>query len=120
MGTTSASEAASGPVANAGYLGTTPSRAPVAGSPDSVPLADRETICIEIGEHILRALNGQHRGESGRAKLRLASRLYLVFRDIRGNVYNPCKLLYKWSAVKEVCERQGDFRESFHWAALVV
>ena len=68
-----------------GYSSQTPSRAPVAGT---------------------------HRGESGRKELKLASRLYLIFKNIEGVVYNPCRILHKWSEVKVECERSGSFGDS--------
>ena len=41
----------------------------------------------EIGEFLRRALNGSHRGKSGREKLNpLQSRIYVVLRDIEGLV----------------------------------
>lgn len=95
-----------------GYLSSTPAQAPAAGTANSVSLVDRERICVEIGEHIARALQGLNRGESGRKKLKLASRLYLVFKDINGTVFEPCKLLHRWLEVKQICERSGDFGDS--------
>lgn len=95
------------------FLASAALRAPVAAAASGgVTLAERESICIEVGQHIARSLKGEHRGESGRKKLKLASRLYLVFRDIQGRVHNPCKVFYKWSAVKEECARNGDFGDS--------
>ena len=95
-----------------GYSSQTPSRAPVAGHSGSLTLADREKICVKIGEHIARSLAGTHRGESGRKELKLASRLYLIFKNIEGVVYNPCRILHKWSEVKVECERSGSFGDS--------
>ena len=71
--------------------------------------AERERICAEIGNFLCRALAGGHRGNSGREKLKLASRLYLVIRDFRGTVTTrPVRVVFKFSEVKELCCSEGN------------
>ena len=66
--------------------------------------AERERICVEIGHFLTRALAGGNRGQSGRDKLKLASRLYLVIKDFRGTVTTrPVRVVAKFSEVKELC-----------------
>ena len=70
---------------------------------------EREQIAREIGLWLRRALDGRPRGPSGRDRIQLASRYYLVCRDIQGKVRNPPllfsgRLLRKLAAVTENLE----------------
>lgn len=68
----------------------------------------RSGICKEIGRFIRRALAGEHRGSSGRDRLNLSSRLWLVFRNYRGQVFTqPCKLFHRFAEAKEECSGPG-------------
>ena len=69
---------------------------------------ERERIAREIGLWLRRALEGRPRGPSGRDRIQLASRFYLVCRDIQGRVHNPPLLFTSWKLAKEVCCRQGE------------
>eukprot|EP00438_Fugacium_kawagutii_P003414 Skav211328 [mRNA] locus=scaffold3120:24503:26814:+ [translate_table: standard] len=70
---------------------------------------ERERICQEVGQFVRRALSGSHRGVSGRNRIRLASRVWLVFRTIRGVVHrDPCKVFHRFSEVKELCFDQNE------------
>ena len=44
----------------------------------------RRQLAVEIGQFLRRALNGEHRGSSGRDRLKLANRCYLILADFRG------------------------------------
>lgn len=97
------------------YSGTTP--APTGSTPAPVAAgqswAEREQICVEIGNFLTRALSGGHRGNSGRDKLKLASRLYLVVRDFRGRVTTrPVRVVSKFSEVKELCSEGNNWGDS--------
>ena len=67
----------------------------VSGSPSTrgiISVEDTEAraqLAREIGDFIRRALEGNFRGTSGRDRLRLASKLYLVFANFFGNRLNP-------------------------------
>lgn len=75
--------------------------------------AECERICVEIGNFLTRALAGGHRGNSGRDKLKLASRLYLVIRDFRGTVTTrPVRVVSKFSEVKELCSEGNNWGDS--------
>eukprot|EP00438_Fugacium_kawagutii_P029215 Skav229550 [mRNA] locus=scaffold568:316865:328633:+ [translate_table: standard] len=52
----------------------------------------REAICDEIALWLTRSLNGEHRSTSGRERLNLPSRVWLVARDYEGRVFNPPRL----------------------------
>lgn len=111
--TATATTSAAVPETTESYLARAALHAPsAAAASGGLSLTERESICIEIGQHISRSLRGLNRGESGRKKLKLASRLYLVFKDSQGVVHNPCKVHYRWSAVKDDCARSGDFGDS--------
>ena len=69
---------------------------------------EREQTAREIGCWLRRALDGRPRGPSGRDRIQLASRFYLVCRDIHGNLRNPPLLFSSWKLAKEVCCRQGE------------
>lgn len=68
----------------------------------------REQIARGIGHWVQRALAGRHRGSSGRAEIGLASRLYLVFKDVDNVLHNPPQVFYSWQSAKGSCARQGD------------
>ena len=84
-------------------------------TPDSLPSggalltpAIRTGICKDIGGFIRRALSGGHRGSSGRDRLNLSSRIWLVFRNYRGQVFTqPCKLFHRFSEAKKECSGPG-------------
>ena len=65
----------------------------------------------QIGRWIRRALDQQHRGLSGREKVDLASRLYVVAKDIKGTVFDPPRVFDTWSearALVTVGKQYGD------------
>jgi hypothetical protein len=73
----------------------------------------REEVAKEIGEFLKRSLQGQHRGESGRDKIKgLQNRLYIVARDAEGKVYNPALVLKAFQRVKTLCYKNGSWGDS--------
>eukprot|EP00435_Cladocopium_sp_Y103_P060036 s81_g21.t2 len=77
----------------------------VASSGCGLTWLQREAICDGIAEHIKRCLRGDHRGESGRDRIHLPSRIWLVFKDYEGTVYNPVKVCRSFGACKELVKR---------------
>ena len=74
---------------------------------------EREKISREVGAYLVRALSGQHRGSSGRDKIKLGSRLYIIVRDFIGNGHvSPVRVVYRFSEVKQACSRGGDWGDS--------
>ncbi len=57
--------------------------------PDPLNWREREEVCDQIAGWINRCLRGVNRGTSGRDRNPLASRVWLVIRDIEGVVYDP-------------------------------
>ena len=95
--------ATSGPAASVRSWGST--RPP----PTSPPLiaagiswADREVICRGIGAWVQRCLEGQSRGPSGRERIPLQSRLWVVVRGIDNRDYNPSLVFTNWTAAKQL------------------
>ena len=50
----------------------------------------------EIGAYIRRCLSGNNRGSSGREKVNLANRIYVVARDSHDKVYDPVRVFNSW------------------------
>lgn len=73
---------------------------------------ERRLIAISAGRFIRRALDGDHRGTSGRENLRLQSRVYLLFRDHSGNLYNPVRVFDSLSSLNSLVRPRGDLGDS--------
>ena len=73
---------------------------------------EREAICDEIGEWFLRCLRGLHRGSSGRDRIPLSSRVWIVARDFDGFVYKPCQIYHSFSECKHLVKRGSECGES--------
>ena len=103
-----------GPSAGGGYTtsgslvnrATTPSVA--AGPPCVLSWKAREDIADEIGSFIARSVAGEHRGPSGREKVPLASRLWVIVRDYAGQIYSPVKVVRSWSSAKILVKKGQD------------
>ena len=67
-------------------------------SSSSVPLSDafRQQVADEIGAYLQRCLAGNNRGSSGREKVNLANRIYVIARDATGKLYDPVCVLNAW------------------------
>lgn len=73
----------------------------------------REAVARDIGLWLRRSLNGEHRGNSGRERVALSSRYYLVVRTFRGEVHRDPVLVYnRFTPVKQICQEGGS------WAGL--
>ena len=117
----SRSRSGSGYPSRGGASSPTPSATSAAGSQTSglsrvdrrlLSWEQREAICEEIGQYIRRALAGGHRGASGRDKIVLPSRLWLVFRDYEGLEYRPVLVCHSFSECKNHVKRGEDCGES--------
>lgn len=89
---------------------STPSVA--AGPPCVLSWKAREDIADEIGSFIARSVAGHHRGPSGREKVPLASRLWVVVRDYAGQIYSPVKVVRSWSSAKILVKKGQDCGDS--------
>ncbi|CAE7657117.1 unnamed protein product, partial [Symbiodinium necroappetens] len=80
----------------------------------SAPPSDRDrvVICKRVGEFLRRALDGGHRGASGRDSLELASRHWVVIRDFQGRVHSPPLVFSRFSDCKALVKRGQDVGDS--------
>ena len=67
--------------------------------------ARREEIADGIGLWARRALSGENRGSSGRDQNPLQSRLWIVFRSIEGEDFNPPLVYRSWTGAKALVKR---------------
>ena len=73
---------------------------------------DRASVAREVGLFLRRCLSGEHRGTSGRSKVKVASSVYLVCQDWDRKAYNPPLVFHRWSEVRNLCTRNRDFGSS--------
>ena len=64
----------------------------------------RLELARECGRFLTRALAGDYRGGSGRDRLRLASRVYVVLATFSGERCIPPKVLFNFAEVKKLCK----------------
>eukprot|EP00435_Cladocopium_sp_Y103_P052193 s1798_g16.t1 len=74
------------------------------GAPSALTWLQREEICDQIGKFLARSIAGEHRGSSGREKINLPSRLWIVVRDFSGQIYSPVKVVRTWTSCKVLCK----------------
>ncbi len=72
----------------------------------------RAELAREIGDFIRRSLDGDFRGSSGRHKLRLPSRLYLVFADFYGNRVEPPRVIRSFAETATICKQGPEAGQS--------
>jgi len=80
----------------------------------STTLSDeaRTLLAHRIGRWVTLALAG-HRGvESGRSKNKLGSRLWLVFKDFEGTVFNPARVFDAWNKAKPLVKWEDELGDS--------
>ena len=77
--------------------------------PPSAQISERtrREIAVSIGSFFHRALGGEHRGNSGRRRNLLASRLYVVCRNAAGETFDPPLLFYSFSAAERLVKVNG-------------
>ena len=94
------------------------------------PLAEgrdphRVSVAKEVGAFLGRACRGEHRGNSGRDKVQIASRVYIVLAPFSGELYPEPRLYSKFESVKALCKRGPDAGRSVfvelptQWEALI-
>lgn len=82
-------------------------------APAVLTWGQREEIARELGAWLRRALEGEHRQASGRDRLPLASRYYLVVKDYVGTTYeHPILVFNRFSRVRDLCQRGTDWSDS--------
>ena len=73
-------------------------------APTTLSWHDREAICVDIGRFLARCISGGHRGTSGRDRIPLPSRLWVIVRDYSGQIYTPVKVVRSWTSCKVLCK----------------
>ena len=74
----------------------------------------RDSVAREIGQFLRRAVDRQHRGNSGREKLgKIPSQFYIIVRDFRGCEYrDPVRIVRNFREVANLCKRGSDCGDS--------
>ena len=70
--------------------------------------AGREELARHIGRFLRRGLSGEFRGSSGRDRLRLQNRYYLICRDFHGTNLPEPLLAHSFSEVRNQCKRGSE------------
>ena len=65
----------------------------------------RVLLAKQCGRFLRRAVQGDFRGSSGRDRLRLQSRHYVVARGFEGELYEPVRILDSFTEVRSICKR---------------
>ena len=67
-------------------------------SSSSAPPSDtfRQQVADEIGAYLRRCLSGTNRGSSGRERVNLPNRIYVIARDAAGTLYDPVRVENTW------------------------
>ena len=73
---------------------------------------ERRAVAREVGRFLRAQLDGQLSGPSGRDKIALPNRVYVVCRDIEGKLYNPPLVLERFYEVRNICKRGTGFGSS--------
>ncbi len=112
-----ASSCAAGVATGVATSGSVVNRAPSPQSSAATPPCvltwrEREEIADQIGNFIARSVAGLHRGQSGRDKVPLPSRLWVVIRDYAGQIYSPVKVVRSWSSAKLLVKKGADCGDS--------
>lgn len=67
---------------------------------------EREAICDQIGVWVRRSLQGHHRGASGRDRIPLASRVWVVAQDFFGNQFDgSVRIFHSFGACRDLVKR---------------
>ena len=107
----------SGPFAPPHRLGSSQAAAsfgPATPSAPSLPkrsaeLSDaRREAAVSVGHFFERCLKGLPRGLSGRERVELASRVYVLVKDFEQKVYEPVQVYHRWGDIKPLVSRTGN------------
>ena len=75
----------------------------------SLELSDtRREAAVSVGHFCRRCLQGQPRGLSGRERVDLASRVYVLVRDFEDKIYDPVRVFNCWGDIKPLVSRSGN------------
>lgn len=86
-------------------VGSESSRPVEPGLISSADKSGRARLAKECGQFLARAVAGTYRGSSGREKLKLANRIYVVLADFTGKKRTTPLVTDSFAEVKELCKR---------------
>ena len=104
----------------------TPGEPDLQGPVESTDRVGRERLARQIGRFIRRALRGEILSTSGRDRLALQNRCYLVFQNFAGERFDPPIFTQVFSEVRDSCKRGSDCGRSIFiglatfWEAAIV
>lgn len=78
---------------------------PKAGEVKTEDTEGRVALARDLGAFLRRCIAGEPRGSSGRDRLRLQNRYYIVVADYEGNILPSPLFLEEFSRVKTLCKR---------------
>ena len=70
--------------------------------------SQRESVCEQIARFVVKALNNEYHGTSGRDKINIPSSVWIVFRDFNGQRHNPVLVYNRFSYCSAVVKRGGN------------
>lgn len=70
--------------------------------------AEREVVCQQIGRFVRQSLRGEWHGSSGRDRINLPSKIWIVFKDFYGQEHNPVLVFRNWGSCRAIVKRGGD------------
>lgn len=73
---------------------------------DSLLSAERREVAEDIGRWLRRRLDGYRTGESGRSRIKLQSRVYVVVRGHSGQLFDPGKVFSTVSAFQHLVKAE--------------
>jgi hypothetical protein len=74
----------------------------------------RVAVAEEVGRFLGRASRGEFRGSSGRSKVNLSSRIYVVLAPFDGRLFPEPRLFTVFAKVRELCLRGPDSGDSIY------
>ena len=82
---------------------------PAPSAPAHITWEQRERICHQVGLFIRGALQGDISGSSGRERLPLRSRVWLVARSFTGQEFDPPRIFHRWDSAHDLVRQGGGF-----------
>ena len=74
--------------------------------------AERVQLARDAGGFLRLCLTGEQRGTSGRDRLRLSSKVYVLFRDIQGTLHNPVLVFHSFASIRPRVKRGENLGQS--------
>ena len=110
---TSLRQARALPASSPASAARSPPSSPAAAT-GSALTAERLAAAKDIGRWIVRCLNSELRGLSGRERIPQASRLYLIVRNFAGEIFDPPLVRTSWRDTSALVSPQGQPGDSIY------